>query len=147
VIEIQAVRCAARNDNVIELSEGQGTEHRVQDASTLVDENDLVGVRIAEKLSLRLLWSTPRECDIVVAKQDDPARNRIARARYGSCLQMMMTKRWLIEPFGTGSFHRLKLEHARGRAKMVDEAVSACKTRERDDLFVVDPLRLEPRLM
>ena len=54
-LEFEPIGRAAGDDDVIEVAKGQRAEHRVQRAAAGMDEDDLVGVGVAEQLSLRLL--------------------------------------------------------------------------------------------
>ena len=53
-VEVDAVRRAARDDDVVERPERQRAEHGVQRAPAVMDEEDFVGVGVAEQLGLRL---------------------------------------------------------------------------------------------
>ncbi len=60
-LEFEAIGRAAGNDDVIEIAKGQRAEHRVQHAPAGMDEDDLVGVGVAEKLLLGLRGPAARE--------------------------------------------------------------------------------------
>ena len=59
-LELEPIGRAAGDDDVIEFAKRQRAEHRVQRAPAGVDEDDLVGVGVAEELLLRLLGPAAR---------------------------------------------------------------------------------------
>ena len=112
---------------------------RVQRAPAGVDEEDLVGVGVAEELVLGPLGPARRQSHVRVGEQGDPAGDRVAARGDGPCLQVMMAERRDVDQVARDRPGRLDFPHARRRAEVVDDAVRPREPGDGDDLFVVIP--------
>ena len=142
-VELEPIGRASGDDDVIELAERQRAEHRVQTAAAGVDEDDLVGIGIAEQLLLRLLGPAASQAHVVVAEDDHPARDRVAGPRDRAGLDVMVPQHRFVAELDRDGPGRLEPRHAGRRPQVIDDAVAPRKAGRRDDLFVVDSFVLE----
>jgi hypothetical protein len=77
-VEVEAVRRAARDDDVVELPEGQRAERRLQGARALLDVEDLVALARAEDALLLLGRLADAQLDVAVVHQDLAAGDGVA---------------------------------------------------------------------
>ncbi len=124
-VEFETVGCGSRNDDVIEVAKRQGPEHCAKRSFAAVDENQLVRVGIAIKLFLGLKRPAPRQRDVLVAQEDEPARDGIAGPGNRAGLQMVMSERGFVAKLRRHRPGGLDPHHASGGPQVVDNAVGA----------------------
>jgi hypothetical protein len=61
-----------------------------------MDKDHLIGIRIAKKLALGRFRTAARKGNILVGKNDDTTRNRVAGARKRLRFEVMVAERRLI---------------------------------------------------
>ncbi len=76
--QLEAVRGATGNHDVVALAEGNAPEHRAQDAAAAVDVDHLVALAVSVEALERLGGLGDRDLDIPVPHEQPPAADRIA---------------------------------------------------------------------
>jgi hypothetical protein len=114
-LELQAIRRAARNDDVIIWPKGERAEHGVQHALALMYEDDLIRGGIAVELGLTLGRPAAKERDVVVDQQRNTARDWITGGLDRTRAQMVMAQARLSDRINCQRSRRFNLLHPCGR--------------------------------
>jgi hypothetical protein len=88
-----------------------------------MDEQHLIGIRIAIQLLLGMLGTTTSKRDVLVGQQNNSTGDWIARSRKGSCLDMTMPKDRLIDELVFQVPGRFQPDHPSGRPEMIDQTI------------------------
>jgi len=134
-LRTEAIRRAARDDEVVALFVRDVAEDRLERAAAFVDEHDLVALAVAEEVVHLLLRSAERDLDVVVPHQNAPPGDLVAFRADVVRLEVAVRMRVRHPLVALQLLEAADFHHAAGRLKVVQDRLHPDEALHAHDLL------------